>query len=431
MSTSNKEVLKNMFHNQLETIKSIDTCRSEAEKENWIEFIEQVSRPKYENIMNFRVELSSGYEWFKAYRVQHNNTLGAYKGGLRFHPDVTIDEIKQLAALMFIKCAVLGIEFGGAKGGIKMDPSKYNKEDIIKISRRFCVSLRNYIGEKTDIPAPDVNTNSEIMDYMTSMYQEITGKRHTYGVFTGKSLKFKGCPGRTEATGYGVAVCVHEWCSGIIAANPEAQQTYILQGFGNVGRHTAMYLQEFMPFMKLVAVGDHTGYYDCSNMTLVEILEHSDKVGSLKDLTGCPKLSENDFFSTQCMVCIPAALELVITQDNAHLLNCKVIAEAANSPVSPEAEKILEEKGVTILPDVILNAGGVYVSYLEWKRNVNNDNSNILTTKTVLDDLHSKIATEFNEVCKIAHKKSISHRNASYLKGLETVYYVHSKKYLV
>ena len=396
---SHRNDIKEIYHKQLDAIRDIDTGKTGEDLDAWNEFLMILDFPKYEIMMNFPVKLDDGTrKVFKGYRVQYNNTIGPYKGGLRYHPDVTIDECKALAFWMTIKCAVMQIEFGGAKGGIKMDPKLYSNNELKAISREFCRFLYRMIGNKTDIPAPDVNTNSELMDVMTSAYQEISGKRHVYGTFTGKSLKFKGCPGRTEATGYGVAVCIREYFE---SNNMECDNhTYALQGFGNVGYYTAVYLNKFLPKLKLIAVGDHTGYYDCSELSLDQIFVHSKKERSLKNLTD-KTMTIKEFFGTKCTLLVPAALELQLTKDTSTVCNCQIIAEAANGPTSPEADEYFEKEGITVLPDILLNAGGVYVSYVEWKQNQSCSNSTSITTEEVLDDLDKKMVKEFTQLQEI------------------------------
>ena len=412
------DIMKNIYQTQLDQIAHIDTKRTGSELYKWLEFIEDVSKPKCEIIFNIRVKMpSSGKkEWLKGYRIQHDNTLGPFKGGIRFDKLVCIDEVKNLAAWMFIKCAILGIEFGGAKGGVKIDTSLHTKEDLIEVSRVYCRSLCPHIGSSIDVPAPDVNTDAEIMDHMTAVYQEVTGKKHDFATFTGKSLKLNGCPGRKEATGYGLVVNIYEYLQITKRDNP----TYILQGFGNVGKHIAIYLDKLLPNIRLVAVGDIHGYYDTSEICIKDIIAHVDKNSSLKGLTD-KILTTDEFFSTKCTILIPAAMELQITEKNMKSLNCTLIAEAANGPTSPEAEEYLLSIGCNVLPDVLLNSGGVFVSYIEWVNNINHSNS--MTVDEVLKKLHTKMKLTFKEVYNISTNYNISMRKAAFIKGLEEVYY--------
>ena len=384
--------------------------------------IEHLKNPNYEIMCNFKAKLSDGKtHFFKGYRVQHNNLMGPYKGGLRFHPSVCVDECKALSFWMTMKCALVNIMFGGAKGGIKFNPREYSIEDLKVISQEYCSKLQKYIGDEIDIPAPDIGTNSQIMDWMTAYYQKITSRRHVYATFTGKSLHFNGCPGRSEATGYGAA-CILQ--SHISSKGLPEDFKYILQGFGNVGTNTAKFIKRFFPRATLTAVADHTGCYDVSSMPLDDILAFNTENRCLEGLPA-PKLSQLEFFKSNCDVVIPAALELQINKLEALNFhqNVKVILEAANGPTDTEADTILKQRGIAVLPDIMVNSGGVYVSYLEWQRNKSYKNSVTTTSDQILGLLDTKMKELYCEVDLTVEKYGLTYRNAAYVNALKRLEY--------
>lgn len=375
-----------------------------------------IQHPKNEIIVNFPVKLSSGEtKMFKGYRIQHNNYLGPYKGGLRFDANVTLDECKALASWMTIKCALQNIPFGGGKGGLKMNPRDYSKNDLEFISKSFCKAICNFIGQDRDIPAPDMGTNSMIMDWMTHQYQSSNFQtKHDCGTFTGKSIICGGSKGRTEATGYGVVVCYQQWClkKGIDIKN----STYILQGFGNVGSYTAKYLEDLGATLK--AVGDHTGYYKINSCNIKTLINYCKEWKSLEGAEGLEKIESSEFWSYECDVIIPAALELQINKDNALLMNCKCILEAANGPTDSDAEIILKGKNICIIPDILANSGGVLVSYFEWLQNRRHE---YWSRDKVIANLSEKMIEVF-EMCWSLHQtKNIDLRISAYLIALERI----------
>lgn len=329
-----------------------------------------LSQPKNELIIHFPVRLKSGeVKLFKGYRVQHNNALGPFKGGMRFHQSVHLDECKALAAWMTWKCALQRIPYGGAKGGVKFDPKGYDKDDLERITRRFTHALGENIGPEWDIPAPDMGTNAQIMDWMMDTYVNIVGSKDRQAVrrvVTGKSIICGGSHGREAATGQGVVHCIEEWARTNRLSLDGA--TLALQGFGNVGSHTARILARMG--VSLVAVGDHTGYYtNGEGFNPHKLAEYAKANGSLEGYPGGRRISREEFFATECDILVPAALELQIGEDEAKALRCKVVVEAANGPTDLAGDRVLNERGIDVIPDILANSGGVIVSYYEWLQN--------------------------------------------------------------
>jgi len=381
-----------------------------------------LSQPKNEIIVNFCVKLDDGStKMFKGYRVQHNNILGPYKGGLRFHQGVYLDECKALSCWMTLKCSLQKLPFGGGKGGIKFNPRLHSKSELERISKGFCRSLFQYIGQDTDIPAPDLGTNSQTMDWMTHMYQNLANT-HLCGTFTGKSPACGGSEGREEATGTGVVHCLKEWA---LENNVElVGKTFIMQGFGNVGSFTAILLSQLG--MSCLAVGDHSGYrrsvegfnpYRLKNY----VVEH----GSIEDYPTGEEITRDQFFETECDVLIPAALELQIRDKEAHAIKAKLVLEAANGPTTTEADEILQERGIQVIPDLMANSGGVVVSYYEW---LQNRRFEYLKKSEILNKLEKQMSDTYRTVSATAKDKNITLRMAAHLLSIEHLYEVYSRK---
>jgi glutamate dehydrogenase (NAD(P)+) len=300
------------------------------------------------------------------YRIQHNNARGPYKGGIRYHQDVDVDEVRALASLMTWKTAVVDIPFGGAKGGITVDPTKHSASELERMTREFTSHIESIIGPLEDIPAPDMNTNAQTMSWMMDEYS----KHHGYSpaVVTGKPVELGGSLGREEATGRGVCMILRE-----------AAKTYKLdlkkitvavQGFGNVGSHTARILEQEMG-VKVVAISDvKGGIYNPRGIRFTDALTHSKSTGSVMGLKGCVKLTNEELLELKCDVLIPAALGNQLRADNANNVKAKLIIEAANGPTSVEADEIFASRNIPVIPDILANAGGVTVSYFEWAQNM-------------------------------------------------------------
>jgi len=382
-----------------------------------------LSQPKNEIIINFPVKMDNGeVRLFKGYRVQHNNLLGPFKGGMRFHPSVTLDDVKALAAMMTWKSALLRLPFGGGKGGIKFDPHGVSKAELQRITRRFTHSLGENIGPEYDIPAPDVGTNSQTMAWMMDTYSNMVGsaqKQSVKGVVTGKPVSSGGTLGRTKATGQGCVICVVEWAK---EKNFDLEgSTMTVQGFGNVGSHLAVILSRLG--VSTVAVGDHTGYLlNPEGFNAHKLQDYVAQKGSIAGYPGGKPITREEFFATKADIFAPCALENQIGEAEAAALNVKVIVEGANGPTNPAGEKILLDKGVDILPDVLANSGGVTVSYYEW---VQNKRSESWTEEEVDAKLERAMTRAYKEVSDFARQKKVDLRVAAYalaLSRIESVY---------
>ena len=329
-----------------------------------------LSQPKNEIIVNFPVRMDSGeLRMFKGYRVQHNNILGPYKGGIRYHEQVSLDEVKALASWMTYKSALHDIPFGGGKGGIKFRPRDYSQSELERITRRFTHALGANIGPEYDIPAPDVGTNGQIMVWMMDTYMNVVGfsdKNANRRVVTGKTLASGGSHGRETATGQGIVHCIAEWARDRRFDLNGA--TYMVQGFGNVGSNAAKILAR--TGASLTAVGDWKGYVANSDgINPYKLTDHVQKTGSVVGYPGTHPITRAEFFATTADIFVPAALELEIGIEEAKALNVKLIVEGANGPTETSAEPILREKGIDVIPDILANSGGVVVSYYEWLQN--------------------------------------------------------------
>ena len=360
MSSHRSDNLYTLFQQQLSSV-----CTRFVEKTTTVELLMQ---PMSEIIVHFPVKIGGKLQLIKGYRVQHNNFLGPYKGGLRFHRITNLDECKALSGFMTIKCALHNIPFGGGKGGLKLDPSKCTVDELEHISRAFCNAIRPYIGSNIDIPAPDVGTTARVMDWMTSEYNRGRNVRDM-AVFTGKSVKCGGSLGREAATGRGVVHCIRQWST---MFNVDLQRgTYVIQGFGNVGSHVATFLSKLN--MTCVGVADHTVNLiaeDASGFDVQELIMHTKEHTCLATYLFGRRVTTREFFTTPCTVIIPAALEMQITAEMARDMRCQAVFEAANGPTCADAEHILIERGIHVFPDVLCNAGGVIVSYCEWLQNI-------------------------------------------------------------
>ncbi|MBQ0132769.1 MAG: Glu/Leu/Phe/Val dehydrogenase, partial [Comamonas sp.] len=326
-------------------------------------WVETLKRPKRILIVDVPIEMDDGsIAHFEGYRVQHNLSRGPGKGGVRFHQDVTLSEVMALSAWMSIKNAAVNVPYGGAKGGIRVDPRKLSKAELERLTRRYTSEIGLLIGPSKDIPAPDVNTNAQTMAWMMDTYSMNTGSTAT-GVVTGKPVDLGGSLGRVEATGRGV------FTVGVEAAKliglPIEGARVAVQGFGNVGGTAGKLFAD--AGAKVVAVQDHTGtVYKPGGLDVAALIEHVRTQGGVGGFAGADSLDADAFWSVDCDILIPAALEGQINQDNAARIKAKMVIEGANGPTTPEADDILHDKGVLVLPDVIANAGGVTVSYFEW-----------------------------------------------------------------
>ena len=376
-----------------------------------------------EIVVNFPVRMDDGrIETFTGYRVQHNNTLGPYKGGLRFHPSVNLDEVRALASWMTWKTAIAGIPFGGGKGGIQIDPSKYSANELEHITRRFTFALGTNIGPDYDIPAPDVNTNAQIMAWIMDTYLQMMPaheRQRSTHVVTGKPVEAGGSLGRDKATGQGVVHCIEAWARdhGLDLAGA----TFAVQGYGNVGSWTARLLAE--KGSRLVAVQDATGTIASPEGIATDALaQHVRRRGGVEGFPGAKPVPDASFLATPCDILIPAALEGQITGETAPELRCRLVAEGANGPTTPEADEILRERGIAVIPDILCNGGGVIVSYFEW---LQNKRSEFWDLEEVDRKLHRRMLSAYERVRDTARERGVDWRTAAYvvaLRRLETVY---------
>ena len=334
-----------------------------------------LKQPRQMTAVEFPIETEDGVvKNFVGFRCVHSRVRGPGKGGIRYHPDVTADEVRALASWMTWKCAVLDVPFGGAKGGIICNPKQRTKDDLRKITRRFIAELGDTIGPHTDVPAPDVNTNPETMAWIYDTYDMMHRGSNNLGVVTGKPVNMGGSLGRNEATSRGCLFCTQQALArGIVPGLDSVDgATVVVQGYGNAGAIAAQLYAE--QGSKIIAVSDSRGgIHNPDGLDPDAVLAHKKKTGSVLGYPGAKEVTNDELLTIPCDILIPAALENVIRADNAHQIQAKVIAEAANGPTTPAADKILFERGIQVLPDILANAGGVTVSYFEWVQNNENE----------------------------------------------------------
>jgi len=387
--------------------------------EPWIATI--LTEPKNEIRVNFPALMDNGqFRLFKGYRVQHNNILGPYKGGMRYHPQVDIDEVKALASWMAFKCALTNLPLGGAKGGVEVNPKEHSQSELMRITRRFAHALGENIGPDYDIPAPDVGTNAQTMVWMMDTHINATSAHDRFamrGVVTGKTLSCGGSPGRDKATAQGAVYALESWAERR-GFNFEGA-TFLVQGFGNAGSWTARL--RCKKGAKLLAASNSRGVvYNEKGIDpdalLAYIAKHKDPSG----FSGAESIPDNQLWQIKADILIPAALESQIDADNAGDIDVKVIAEAANGPTSPAADDVLREKGITVIPDILCNAGGVIVSYFEWVQNRKNERWEL----EEVDNKLRRLMTVAYDAAEDAGKRfdlGQDTRTAAYLVALERI----------
>ncbi len=370
---------------------------------------------KRELTVNFPVKMDDGsVKMFTGFRVHHNTARGPTKGGIRYHPDSNIDEVRALAMWMTWKCATVGIPYGGAKGAVVCNPKEMSLQELENLTRRFATEISIIIGPEGDIPAPDVNTNAQTMAWIMDTFS----MHHGYSVpavITGKPVEIGGSLGRAEATGRGVMITALEALKHLNI--PVDGATVAIQGFGNCGTVTGYLLQD--AGAKIVAVSDTKGgIYNAKGFDVRAVMAHKKKTGSVIGFPGTERISNEELLALPCDVLSPAALEGVITAANANKIRAKVIAEGANGPTIPEADDILFDKGIMVIPDILCNAGGVTVSYFEWVQDLqaffwNEDEIN--------EKLRQIMVRSFNEVLKVANEKNVNMRTAAYILAIKRV----------
>ena len=377
-----------------------------------------VKYPERELKVSVPIKMDDGsVRVFEGYRVQHSSSRGPCKGGIRYHQDSDINEVRALAAWMSFKCAVVNIPYGGAKGAIKVDPTKLSRGELERLTRRYTASILPIIGPEKDIPAPDVNTNAQVMDWIMDTYSMMSGYT-VHGVVTGKDLEVGGSVGRPEATGRGVTIITLQLLKKL-KLNPK-DVSVVIQGSGNVGAAAAKFLHE--NGCKIVGVSDVSGGIRSEKgLDIPKILEF---VGNKKNLLKDYKddsvefISNQELLVTKCDVLIPAAMENQITKDNADKLQCKYIVEAANGPTTAEADEILAKRNIILVPDILANAGGVTVSYFEWVQNLQSLTWELEDVNKMLEKVMIKA---WNELDANATKWGLNYRLAAYVEAIERI----------
>ncbi len=376
---------------------------------------EMIKRARRATIVSLPVAMDDGsIRVFTGYRVQHSIVRGPAKGGIRYHPDVTLHEVEALAAWMTWKCAVVNIPYGGGKGGIQCDPTKMSKGEVERLTRRYAADLSDLFGPEQDVPAPDVNTNDQVMAWIVDTYS-MNERRTEYAVVTGKPLEVGGSLGRREATGRGVMFCVREMCKHLNM--PLKGARVAVQGFGNVGSVSADLLHR-LEGAKIVAASDVTGaVHNPDGLDVAALLDWTTKNKGVKGFPGGQALTTS-IIEVDCDILVPAALENQITAENADRVKAKIVAEGANGPTTPDADKILESKGVYVIPDILCNSGGVTVSYFEW---VQNRMGFYWPENEVNDRLEQYMVRAFQDVLRESVEKKASLRVAAFMVAIERV----------
>jgi len=375
----------------------------------------QLLGAKREVQVQIPVELDSGeVTTYVGYRVQHNDARGPMKGGLRYHPQVDLDEVRALAALMTWKTAVVNLPYGGAKGGIALDPAKLSRRELERVTRRFVDAIHDLFGPDVDIPAPDMGTTSEVMAWIMNQYDKYHG--FSPACVTGKPIDYHGIPGREEATGRGVGALTLKLLSRLGRRIPGTRVA--IQGFGNVGTHTAKFLRDAE--CAIVAVSDAwAAFHRADGLDVLALLRHArENGGRLEGFTGGDTITNADLLSMECDVLIPAALGGVLTKANAGAVKAPIVVEAANAPIEPDADAILDERGILVAPDILVNAGGVTASYFEWVQNRQHYQWGVAR---VYQELDRVLGEAFEQVWQLSTSRKVPLRTAAYMVGVGRV----------
>ena len=371
--------------------------------------------PNREIIVHIPIQMDNGeIEVFTGFRVQHSIARGPAKGGIRYAPDVTLDEVRALASWMTWKCAVVNIPFGGGKGGVICDPKKLSMTELEKITRRYTAELIEFIGPEKDVPAPDMNTNEQTMAWIMDTYS-MHMRQTVTAVVTGKPLNIGGSRGRREATGRGLLIVCNEAMKKL-NMRPEMTRV-IIQGFGNVGSNAAKLMAD--SGYKIIGIGEWDGgLYNARGIDIDELLTYRQRNGTVVGFPGADKVNSPDLLTTDCEVLVPAATENVITSRNAAQIKAKVIIEGANGPTTAVADEILQEKNVFVIPDILANAGGVTASYFEWVQ----DRQGYFWKESVVNEQLESILTEsFDDVVRYAETHNVHNRIAAYMLAIDRV----------
>ncbi|MQG21590.1 MAG: glutamate dehydrogenase [SAR202 cluster bacterium] len=350
---------------------------------------------------------------FTGYRVQHNGARGPYKGGVRYHPEADLEEVRALASLMTWKTALVDIPYGGAKGGVQVDPKLLSTDELNRLTRRYTQSIEHVIGPNRDIPAPDLGTHGQTMAWMMDAYGQLRG--HTPAIVTGKPIAMGGSLGREAATGRGVTYILQAVTKDLAIDMKKAR--IVVQGFGNVGSWAARLIYESGGTITAVS-GVDGGVFNSNGLDIGQLVEHSENTGRVSDFNGGQPISNQELLELDCDILIPAAIDNVIHKDNAANIKAAIILEGANHPTTPEADEILTARGVSVLPDILVNAGGVIVSYFEWTQNIQEFH---WEEKRVNEELKKKILHAYYEVQNRANEHTITLREAAFEIGVQRV----------
>jgi glutamate dehydrogenase/leucine dehydrogenase len=374
-----------------------------------------LAHPKRSLSVSVTIKMDNGKtDTFTGYRVQHWDVRGPFKGGIRYHPNVTLDEVTALAMWMTWKCAVVDIPYGGAKGGITCNPKGMSKGELERLTRRYVSMLLDFIGPYRDIPAPDVYTDAQTMAWIMDTYSQMRG----YSVpecVTGKPVSLGGSEGREQATSMGVVICAREAARHLGLKMKGA--TVAVQGYGNVGWNAAKIAHDWG--CKIIAVSDSMGgICDPQGLDPYDVYKHKSETGSVVNYKGCKGLTNEEILETECDILIPAALENQITKANADRIEAKIVSEGANGPTTPEADIVLHEKGTMLIPDILANSGGVTTSYFEWVQNLTREHWNVEEVNRKLED---KMVKAFNDVQKVAKEEENDMRTAALVLGVGRV----------
>ena len=384
---------------------------------------ERLKLPQRSMVVSLPVRMDDGrVEVFTGYRVQHDSARGPCKGGIRYHPDVNLGEVAALAMWMTWKCALAGLPYGGAKGGIQVAPKKLSPAELQRLTRRYAAEIFPLIGPDKDVPAPDVGTDSQVMSWIMDTYSQQVGYA-VPGVVTGKPLSLGGSLGREEATGRGVVYVTLEALRHLSLSMEQA--TVAIQGFGNVGSHTALIMQQ--QGARVVAVSDvHGGIYNANGLDVPELIRrYRGKGQPLRDTKLGDAITNDELLQLDCTVLVPAALSEQITEKNAARLRCRILAEGANGPTTLDADRILEDKGVFIIPDILANSGGVIVSYFEWVQDLQRFFWSATDIQRRLQDI---ITSAFQRTLHVSTERRTSMRMAALMSGIDQVAQAHLQR---
>ncbi|MCS7117506.1 MAG: Glu/Leu/Phe/Val dehydrogenase [Thaumarchaeota archaeon] len=379
------------------------------------EYYEFLRYPKVQMTVSIPVKMRDGkIRTFLGYRVQHNNARGPYKGGIRYYPTTDLDEVTALAMLMTYKCAVVDLPYGGAKGGVQCNPKELTRDELERITRRYTYMIADIIGPYKDIPAPDVYTDAQVMAWLMDTYSQIVGKL-TPEVVTGKPVPLGGSEGREEATGLGVAIGARE---AVKALNLGMKGIRVaVEGFGNVGSYAALYLHNWGA--KVVAASDSKGgIYNPEGLNVPALIEHKKRTGAVLGFNGSKTISHEELLHLDVDVLIPSAIEGTINAKTVGGIRARVISEGANGPTTADADKVLREKGIFVVPDILANAGGVTVSYFEWVQNLKREK---WPKEEVVSKMETKLVKAFHDVLGTSRRYEVDTRSAAFCLSVERV----------